>query len=426
MDDLFLLEQERGYLAQFATSLAIGLLIGLERERSPAAKAGLRTFALVAMFGTLTAMLSHKAQTPWLLISGLLLVGIMVIASYRDKRDIPEDPGTTTVTALLICYGLGAMVWYEESTLAVMLAIITTILLYFKTELQGITQNLTRKDLISILQFAVLSFIILPILPDRNYGPFDAFNPHQIWLMIVLISGVSLVGYIALRFIGQRYGAVLLGVLGGLVSSTATTLVFTRRNGDRSDITNLAVVVILLANLVVLVRLALITELISPTVFPYLLPVLGGGLFLGLITSLFWWREFSQQQIIPMPDTKNPAELTTATGFGLLYAAVLFLSGWLSDIAGSSGLYVVAIISGLTNVDAITLSSLRLHGLGKLEIEEVVTAITLGVIANLIFKLGLIFFTGNSVLARRCFLGTIAIIIGLAGALFTASYLSYF
>lgn len=127
-----------------------------------------------------------------------------------------------------------------------------------------------------------------------------------------------------------------------------------------------------------------------------------------------------------MPDTKNPAELTTAMGFGLLYAAVLFLSGWLSDIAGSSGLYVVAIISGLTNVDAITLSSLRLHGLGKLEIVEVVTAITLGVIANLIFKLGLIFFTGNNVLARRCFLGTVAIIIGLAGALSTASYLSYF
>lgn len=426
MDDLFLIEQERGYLARFATSMAIGLLIGLERERSPAARAGLRTFALVAMFGTLAAMLSHKTQTPWLLISGLLLIGIMMIASYRGKRDVTEDPGTTTITAALICYGLGAMVWYEESTLAVMLAIIMTILLYFKTELQGITQNLTRKDLISILQFAVLSFIILPILPDRNYGPFDAFNPYQIWLMIVLISGVSLVGYIALRFIGQRYGAVLLGVLGGLVSSTATTLVFTRRNGDKPDIANLAVVVILLANLVVLVRLALITEIISPVIFPYLLPVLGGGLFLGLITSLFWWREFSQQQIIPMPDTKNPAELTTAIGFGLLYAAVLFLSGWLSDIAGSSGLYVVAVISGLTNVDAITLSSLRLHGLSKLEIVEVVIAITLGVIANLIFKLGLIFFAGNTMLFRRCLLGTMAIIAGLAGALFLASHLSYF
>lgn len=425
MDDLFLLAQERSYLAQFATSLAIGLLIGLERERSPAARAGLRTFALVAMFGTLAAMLSFKAQTPWLLICGLLLVGIMVIASYRDKRDAPEDPGTTTVAAILICYGLGAMVWYEESTLAVMLAIITTILLYFKTELQGITQNLTRKDLISILQFAVLSFIILPILPDKNYGPFDAFNPYQIWLMIVLISGVSLVGYIALRFVGQRYGAVLLGVLGGLASSTAITLMFSRRASKNPDFVNLAAIVILLGNLTAQLRPVLISAIIFPVVVPDLLLVLGGGFLLGLISALFWWQEFSQQQIIPMPDTKNPAELTTAMGFGLLYAAVLFLSGWLSDIAGSSGLYAVAIISGLVKVDAVTLSSLRLLELGKLGIAEIVIAITLATIANLIFKLGLAFFVGNTSLVKRCTTGTIAIIAGMVGTLFLISP-SYF
>jgi uncharacterized membrane protein (DUF4010 family) len=426
MDNPSFLEGELAYLLEFATSLAIGLLIGLERERSPAAKAGLRTFALVAMFGTLAAMLSHKVNSPWLLVSGLLLVGVMVIVPYWRKQDKLEDPGTTTVAAVLICYGLGALVWYEESTLAVMLAIITTILLYFKTELQGVTQNLTRRDLISILQFAVLSFIILPILPNENYGPFDALNPYQIWLMMVLISGVSLTGYIALRFVGQRHGAVLLGVLGGLVSSTATTMVFTRRGGQNHDFASLAVIVILLANLTVLIRLALISAVISPVVFPYLLPILGGGLFLGLVTAVFWWREFSQQQMIPMPDTRNPAELPTAMGFGLLYAVVLLLSAWLSDIAGRSGLYVVAIVSGLTDVDAITLSSLRLHGLGKLEIMEVVTAITLGTIANLVFKLGLIFFIGNAALAKRCTLGMVAIIIGLGGTLFLVSSLSYF
>ncbi len=424
MDDLFLPENELAYLVEFATSLAIGLLIGLERERSPAARAGLRTFALVAMFGTLAAMLSHKVHSPWLLVSGLLLVGMMVIISYWHKRDKLEDPGTTTVVAILICYGLGALVWYEESTLAVMLAIITTILLYFKTELQGATQNLSRRDVISMLQFAVLSFIILPILPNENYGPFDALNPYQIWLMMVLISGVSLTGYIALRFAGQRYGAVLLGVLGGLVSSTATTMVFSRRGGHNPDFSSFAVIVILLANLTVLIRLALISAVVSPAVFPHLLPILGGGLFVGLITAVFWWREFSQQRIVPMPDTRNPAELPTAMGFGLLYAIVLLLSAWLSDIAGSSGLYAVAIISGLTDVDAITLSSLRLHGLGKLEVVEVVTAITLGVIANLIFKLGLVFFIGNASLARRCVLGMVAIIIGMGGALFLVSFLS--
>lgn len=425
MDELFFPGQDRVYLVEFATSLAIGLLIGLERERHPAAKAGLRTFALIAMFGTLAAMLTDKIQTPWLLISGLLLTGVMMISSYQDKRDKQKDPGTTTIAAILICYGLGALVWYEESILAVMLAIITTILLYFKTELQGISQNLSRKDLISILQFAVLSFIILPILPDKDYGPFSAFNPYQIWLMVVLISGVSLTGYIALRFVGQRHGAVLLGVLGGLISSTATTLSFARQS-NKLDLVNIAVVIILLADLVALVRLALITEVISPAIFPYLAPVLAGGLILGLIASIFWWREFKQQQTAPIPDTKNPTELSTAIGFGLLYAAVLFLSGWLSDIAGSGGLYAASIISGLVKVDAITLSSLRLYGLGRLEIIETVTAITLGVIANLVFKWGLIFFTGNTLLAKRCFLGTFAIITGLVSTLFLGSYLAYF
>ncbi|MXS86356.1 MgtC/SapB family protein [Nitrosomonas sp. HPC101] len=427
MDDLFFPEREQIYLAKFATSMAIGLLIGLERERHPAAKAGLRTFALMAMFGTLAAMLSHKAQTPWLLISGLLLTGIMMISSYRDKRDKREDPGTTTIAAILICYGIGALVWYEESILAVMLAIITTILLYFKTELRGISQNLSRKDLISILQFAVLSFIILPILPNKNYGPFDALNPYQIWLMMVLISGVSLTGYIALRFTGQRYGAVLLGLLGGLVSSTATTIVFSRRSNNNPDFSSFAVIVILLANLTLLIRLALISAVVSPEIFPYLLPILAGGFVLGLAASVFWWREFSQQQTaVPMPDTRNPAELQTAMSFGLLYTIVLLLSAWLSDIAGSSGLYAVALISGFTDVDAITLSSLRLYGLGKLEVVEVVTAITLAVIASLIFKLGLVFFIGNASLARRCVPGMVAIIAGMGGAFFLASYLAYF
>ncbi|MDV6345128.1 MgtC/SapB family protein [Nitrosomonas sp. Is37] len=417
MNNAFLPGGELEHFTTFVTSLAIGLLIGLERQRSPAARAGLRTFALVALFGTLSAMLSQKTNSPWLLVSGLFLVGIMMIAAYFRKLDELTDPGTTTVAAILVCYGLGATVWYGESTLAVMLAIITTILLYFKAELHGLTQNLDRRELISMLQFAVLTFIILPILPDQNYGPYDAINPYQVWLMIVLISGVSLMGYIALRVVGQRYGTVLLGVFGGLVSSTATTMVFTRYSKDNSSLAKLAVVVILLANLTVLVRLSVISAIISPVILPKLLPILGTGLMLGLMAAAFWWRELTRQAELPMPETRNPAELTTAAGFGMLYGIVLLLSAWLSDIAGSSGLYMVAIISGLTDVDAITLSSLRLLDLGKLQATEAVTAITLAVISNIIFKLGLILAIGGSLLAKRSALGMIITAIGLGCAL---------
>ena len=411
----FTLNGELAALPHFVTSLAIGLLIGLERERNPGSRAGLRTFALVALFGTLTAMLSEK-EAPWLLLGGLLIVGSMMIFTYFRAKDDSADPGTTTIVAILVCYGLGAAVWYGHDTLAIMLAIITTVLLYFKTELHGITQKLSQRDLISVLQFAVLTFIILPILPDKDFGPYEAINPHQIWLMVVLISGVSLAGYVAVRLIGQRHAAVL-GLFGGLVSSTATTLVYARRSEENANFTQLAVVVILIANLTVLIRLSIISAVASPTILPQLLPILGSGFLLGAIVTAFWWYRLAHQYEIPMPEIKNPTEIRAAATFGLIYGIVIFCSAWLSDIAGSGGLYAVALVSGLTDVDAITLSSLRLYELGKLQATETITAISLGLLANIGFKLGLIFFIGNALLAKHCIFGMLATAVGIGLAL---------
>lgn len=409
---------ELEHLPQFATSLAIGLLIGLDRERRSAASAGLRTFALVALFGTLMALLSERTNSPWLLPFGLAIVALMTISAHIQAAKENADPGTTTVVAIIICYGLGAIVWHGYSTLAIMLAIITTILLYFKTELQGISRNLDRRDLVSILQFAVLTFIILPILPNENFGPYEAINPHQIWLMVVLISGVSLSGYIALRLVGQRYGTALLGSFGGLVSSTATTLVYARRGKYNQRIIPTAAVIILIANLVVLIRLSAFSAVVSQSILPQLLPILGSGFLLGLGVTAYCWQKFNLQNEMPAPEIKNPAEIQTAATFGLLYAIVLFLAAWLSDLAGSRGLYAVALASGLTDVDAITLTSLRLFEIGKLEATETVTAISLGILSNIAFKFGLIFFIGGSLLAKHCALGMISTSIGIAFGLF--------
>ncbi|MBI2311139.1 MAG: MgtC/SapB family protein [Betaproteobacteria bacterium] len=405
------------HLPAFLTSLAIGLLIGLERERRPEAKAGLRTFALVAVFGTVAGMLSDRTESPWMLLGGLLVVGFMTVAAYFREREAATDPGTTTVVAIVVCYGLGALIWYGYGTLAVMLAITTTILLYFRAELRGITQALTRQDLVSMLQFAVLSFIVLPILPNRNYGPYEALNPHQVWLMVVLISGVSLAGYVALRVFGQKKSAPLLGALGGLVSSTATTLVYARHAGNNDRVLPLAVVVILLANLVVMVRLGVISAIAAPAILTTLLPVLGTGLLFGLAWTAFAWRRLNEHREALVPPITNPTELKTSLGFGALYAVVLFFAAWLSDIAGSSGLYAVAVLSGLTDVDAITLSSLRLFDLGKLTAFQAVTSIAVAVVSNIGFKLGLVLFIGGAPLARRCATGMGAVALGTVVAL---------
>jgi uncharacterized membrane protein (DUF4010 family) len=399
-------------LYPFLTSLALGLLIGLERERSPAARAGLRTFSLVALAGTLGALLSEKTGAPWMLGAGLIVMGGMMVATYFKDTE-SEDPGTTTVAAVVVCYALGAMVWYDLEQLAVTLAILTTALLYFKTELRGVTRNLTRLDLVSILQFAVLSFVILPILPNQDYGPYHALNPYQIWWMVVLISGLSLAGYAALRIAGQRHGTLLTGLFGGIASSTATTLAFSRHGRNSPQLVSMAALVILLANWVVLIRLTLLVALLAPGLLRPMLTLLGGGALAGLVVLYLAWRRLDDQHSAPVLEMNNPTEIRAALSFGLLYAAVLFAAAWLSDWVGSQGVYAVALVSGLTDVDAITLSSLRLFNLGNLQIDQTANTILLAVLSNIVFKSGLTAVIGGSALARQVLPGMAAVAGGL-------------
>ena len=407
-----MLTHQLATLYPFLTSLAIGLLIGMERERSPAARAGLRTFALVALAGTLGALLTEKTGAPWMLGAGLLVMGGMMVATYFKDVDA-ADPGTTSVVAVVVCYSLGAMVWYDMEQLAVTLAILTTALLYFKPELHGVTHNLTRLDLLSILQFSLLSFVILPILPNQDYGPYHALNPYQIWWMVVLISGLSLAGYAALRIAGQRQGALLTGLFGGIASSTATTLAYSRHGRNNPQLTGMAALVILLANWVVLIRLSVLVALVAPTMLPPVLTVLAGGAATGLVMLYITWRKLSEQQAAPTLEMQNPTEIRAALSFGLLYAAVLFASAWLSDLVGSQGVYAVALVSGLTDVDAITLSSLRLFNLGNLTHEQVANTLLLAILANITFKSGLTSVIGGKALARQVLPGMAAVAGGL-------------
>lgn len=404
-------------LTRYLAAVGLGLLMGLERERNPAAKAGLRTFALTALFGVLASHLADKTDSPWLIAVGLLLAGGMMIAAYARQPTEDGDPGTTTVSAVLVCYGLGVLCWLNELQLAAMLGIGATVLLYFKAELRGISQTLTRRDLISILQFAVLSLIVLPLLPNKGYGPYGALNPFQIWWMVVLISGLSLAGYAALRIAGQNRGTVLIGLLGGLVSSTATTLTFSRfsrQNGTAGDaVMRMSVIVIVLANLVVVARLAVLVALLSIPTFLQLAPILAAALITGALAAWYGLHKLKPRGEVPEFNLTNPTEIKTAITFGGLYALVLLTSAWLSDIAGPSGLYAVAATAGLTDVDAITLSTLRLTGLGSIRIEDAVVAIVLAFNANLVFKSGLVWAIGGWNMARHAIAGMGAIGAGL-------------
>jgi uncharacterized membrane protein (DUF4010 family) len=410
---------EAGYeaLQAFATSIGIGLLIGLERERQSDLKAGLRTFALVGLLGCISALLAQITDSGWILAAGLIAIAAMMIAAHVSDPLDTGDPGTTSVVALMVCYALGAMVWFGYTSTAVMLAIATTVLLYFKAQLHGISKSLTHVDLLSILQFGVLALVILPILPDRDFGPYQALNPYNIWWMVVLISGVSLAGYAALRLTGAQHGAALIGLFGGVVSSTATTMIFARHARANVALARTAMVVILLANIVVMVRLGVVSFAVAPEIAGPLFSVLGGGIALGTAATLWGWRQIESGEALPMPEVTNPTEIRTAVTFGALYALVLVLSAWLQDVAGNRGLYLLALASGLTDVDAITLSSLRMFSMEKLSAAQTITAIILATLSNLAFKTGLVIVIGGTALSRLAVPGLTAIAAGLVGGL---------
>jgi len=403
-----------GPVQAFATALGIGLLVGMERERRPESAAGLRTFALVSMLGCLFSLLSDRSGGPAVLVTGLLVVASAMIASNFSARQEEQYRGFTTEAAIIVTYGLGAAVWSDYATLAVMLAIATTVLLYFKAELSRFSRRMTPKDINSILQFAVLSLVVLPILPSQDYGPYGALNPRQIWWMVVLISGLALAGYLALRIIGARHGAAFLGIFGGLASSTATTMMFSRHARDHGHLVRMAAIVVLIANLMVMIRLGVVAGVVAPTLVGKIAVVFACGLVPGLAFTLHGWKILSAGGELPMPSVKNPTELKTAISFGLLYAIVLLASAWLQDIAGNRGLYVVALASGLTDADASVLSALRLYNLEKVPADHAVTAVTLALMANLTFKIGLVVSIGGGQLARHALPGLLAIGGGMA------------
>lgn len=416
----FLVPELAGPVESFATALSIGLLIGMERERRPDPAAGLRTFSLVALLGCLFAMLGEHVGVRWLFAAGLVAVTAAMVASNFSATQKKPYRGFTSEAAALVTYCLGAAVWYGFSTLAVMLAIATTVLLYFKAEIRQFSERMTAKDINSILQFAVVSLVILPILPSQDFGPYDAINPRQIWWMVVLISGLALSGYLALRIFGAQYGAALLGIFGGLASSTATTMMFSRHASENSHLVRMSAIVILIANVMVMIRLGIIAGVVAPDLIRPVAIIFACGIVPGIAVTLYGWKSLSDAGELPLPEVKNPTELRTALSFGLIYAIVLLTSNWLQALAGNSGLFIVAFISGLTDADASALTSLRLFNQAKLVEANAVIALTLALVANLVFKIGLVVAIGGKSLARHALPGLLAIGAGLGLGLIIA------
>jgi len=372
---------------QLAVAVGLGLLVGLQRERAAERLAGIRTFALVTVLGTLTAQLA-SALGAWLVAAALVaLAAIIVGGNLLKLRDgsRPADPGQTTEVAMLVMFAVGAFVVLGTTEVAVAVGGGVAVLLHLKPQMQSLARRIGEDDFKAMMQFALISLVILPALPDRAYGPYAVLNPRQIWLMVVLVVGMSLAGYVAYKLLGQRRGTLVAGVVGGLVSSTATTVAYARRTREDAAASAAAAVVVVLAAGTVFVRVLFEVAVVAPGFFRTaawrLLPLL--GLFV-LVAVLFWMRR--DDGGAPLPPQENPSQLRPALLFGLAYAVVLLAVAVVKERFGGGGLFVVAALSGLTDVDAITLSTCQMVNTARLEADAGWRLILVAALANLLFK----------------------------------------
>ncbi|WP_439880081.1 MgtC/SapB family protein [Pontibacter sp. MBLB2868] len=379
-------------------SLGLGLLVGLQRQHEKSELAGIRTFPLITLFGTVSALLAGTFGG-WVVAAGLIsMAGLVVVGNVMKSKEPPFSPGLTTEAAALLMYGVGAYLVLGESAVAIAIGATTAVLLHLKETLHRFVAHIGEKDLKAIMQFVVISLVILPVLPDKTYGPYEVLNPHNIWLMVVLIVGISMLGYFAYKVFGQKAGTVLGGVLGGLISSTATTVSYARRTKDFKSSTSLATLVIFIASVVSVGRIMVEISVVAPDTVPVVVPPIAALFLLMLILGVVTYF-FKNSENERMPEQGNPAQLKTALIFGAVYAAVILATAFAKDYFGSSGLYIVAVISGLTDVDAITLSTSRLMGVGNVTLHNGWRVILVAALSNLAFKGALVAFLGE----RRVF-----------------------
>jgi uncharacterized membrane protein (DUF4010 family) len=374
---------------RFAAAILIGALIGLEREfvqqRSGEQEfGGIRTFALMALLGAIAA---HFTQRFGLLLFMGAYVGLILLlwASNIGPAMRGEEEGITTEIAALMTPLLGAMVIWDAPELAAALGVVTALILALKPGLHDLARRMSAEDLRATLEFAIITAVILPLLPNEGYGPYSLLNPFLIWLLVVFVSGIGFVGYVLMKVLGAEEGIGLTGLLGGLVSSTATTLSFAGRSKSSLGLSDALAQGILLASSVMFPRVLVEVAVVNRSLLPYVAIPLGAMMLVGaLIVGLYWLQHRAQHHGEHPSKVRlgNPLRLRTAIGFGVLFALVLVAVRVANEYLGSAGVYAASVLTGVTDVDSITLSVADLSLNGALEPQVAGVAIVLAALVN--------------------------------------------
>ncbi|WP_410006151.1 MgtC/SapB family protein [Aequorivita nionensis] len=372
-----------------AIAFGLGMLVGLQRQKSNQEMAGVRTFTLISIMGVVSAFLARDFGNPFILpVLGICITALLVTANVIKLKKLNEtDVGQTTEVAALLMFAIGAYLVMGDRVVAVIVGGSMAILLYVKEHLHNFIEKLSEKDLAAIMTFAGISLVILPLLPDKTYGPLNVLNPRNIWLMVTLIVGISVIGYFIYKFVGKKVGIISNGILGGLISSTATTVSYARKTKDAESINKMAAFVITAASAVALVRVLVEVGVVIPEKLPEIaLPLIAVLVLMVLLCIGLFYLISKNSEDEKMAEPKNPAQFKSALIFGLLYGGILLAVAFTKQEFGNDALYIVAIISGLTDVDAITLSLSQLMKGGGLNTATGWRLILLASLSNLLFK----------------------------------------
>jgi uncharacterized membrane protein (DUF4010 family) len=404
---------------RFGVALVLGLFMGLQREyayRDEAGEAGeliagARTFPIIALLGAASALGAQELGNAWPFGTTVIAVGILLaVGHYLQAHE--WDTGLTTEMAALVAFFTGALCVWGYLRLGAALGVGTAVLLSLKVQTHTLARTLDREDVFATLKFAVITVIVLPLLPQQGYGPspFDVLVPYNVWLMVVLISGISFLGYVLIKVVGPRRGVGLTGILGGLASSTAVTLSVAERSRDSRGLDRPFALAVMLAWAIMFVRVIVEVAVINPPLLTTVwAPIVGVCVICLAYCGYLYGVQPPDGQEEPQM-VRNPFRLVPAITFGVLYAVILVVSNWAQAYFGDAGVYLSSVVAGLADVDAITLSMARLHEGGDLGAVTATRAIVIAAAANTVLKGGIVALTGTRGLRRAVVPGLLLIV----------------
>lgn len=409
------------FIIRLLVAMGAGFLIGFEREHYALTKggevfAGIRTFIFLTLLGFLGAAL-HFLLSPWIFAGVLFAVTVLTAISYWITANKGDIGGTNELTGILAVL-IGGIIFLGHIQIGMVITVAMIVLLSAKLKFQEAVESISKEEMYDFIRFVVVALLIFPFLPNENYGPYEVFNPRSIGWVIILTSGLGLIGYILVRFLGSHTGILLTGILGGLLSSTAVTWVFSKKSKEHPVLSADCATAILAASSIMVIRVTIWVFVFNVQLISRLWLALGIVFLAAIGITLYFYRKHKDHSRI---DTKippgKPLNLTGALLFGLIYTVILFIVAWANDVFGEGGLYIASSIAGLTDVDAITISVSKLSSVSISHVMAA-NAILIATIANTLVKIGIALWAGSKEMRKYILVGYgcifIAAVVGFA------------